>query len=137
MRPRIWRFKNEITICQSELEAKIAETEDRGSTKKRARYSRWRYRQETRAGGIIVPRPAILLEVATHWPQQHSFPGRSANRCISRRRYLSVTVRRDPKPFLFLERQKGLAESRKPRWENPISIRFACSTTPQVEACSF
>jgi len=25
---QIWRFKNEITICQGELEAKIAEAED-------------------------------------------------------------------------------------------------------------
>jgi len=36
---QIWRFKNEITICQGELEAKIAEAEDWESTTERERDS--------------------------------------------------------------------------------------------------
>jgi hypothetical protein len=84
------------------------------------RDSCWRREQETRAGSIIALRPAILLAAATHWSRRHSFPGRSANRCISQCRYLSVTVHRGPKPFLFPEKTERPRRVRGPRG-NPNS----------------
>lgn len=38
--------------------------------------------RNSRGRHYSVP-PAILLAAATYWPRQHSFPARSANRCIS------------------------------------------------------
>lgn len=81
-------FKNEITICQVLVErAKSRGWHGRadgrtldgarrtlGSVLSEARNSRGRH--------YSVP-PAILLAAATYWPRQHSFPARSANRCIS------------------------------------------------------
>lgn len=68
-----------LQFVRSGLEAEItrmarpAEEAERG-TSRRARNSRRRH--------YSVP-PAILLAAATYWPRQHSFPARSANRCIS------------------------------------------------------
>lgn len=39
-------------------------------------------KRNSRGRHYSVP-PAILLAAATYWPRQHSFPARSANRCIS------------------------------------------------------
>jgi len=93
-------------------------TEDQRRSERRD--SCWRREQETRAGSIIALRPAILLAAATHWSRRHSFPGRSANRCISQCRYLSVTVHRGPKPFLFPGKTERPRRVRGPRG-NPNS----------------
>lgn len=63
-----------------------------GRGPERAKSRGWHGRGAARAKRLLarnsrgrhysVP-PAILLAAATYWPRRHSFPARSANRCIS------------------------------------------------------